>query len=76
MHLNLFFSQKLIVRHVKPARLMSGSAWCFTAIKIASFLLNELYTVARCFSKTVASYSPVLLAHEKNNKNQTIKAIY
>ena len=60
-----------LIRHwsYKPVHLMygSGSALCFLAMKISSYLFNEPYTISRYFLKTVSPCSPVRLMHEKKS---------
>ena len=46
-----------------------GGALCFIVIITSSFLVTEVYTIPRYFSKTVAAYSPVRLKYEKNNQS-------
>ena len=78
----IFFSQKLIVclisRDTQSITYESGSALkyrvvlCNDGLQFLMNLFNDgLHTITRYFTKTVASYSPVLLTY-----NKTIKAIF
>ena len=68
--LKSLFPQKLIVRLISRCAKRMDQVVIYASLPLnyRDFLFNELYTVTRYLSTTVASHSPVRLMYEKKKK--------